>query len=292
MAGIRESQHALLTTVLAAGVALGLAGCATSPGKNHTTASANPLVCRLANYQSFQSAAWTHLPAIGVKYVFMNAPSPAEVDAVRQQLASHNLTPMVLRSDADLSLPTGLDRLAEQIETCERLGVRYLFLSVKRRDVPKPIIYERLRQAGDLARERAVVIALETHPDLCTNGDAQIETMRQVHHPNVRLNFDTGNISFYNRNTDAPAELRKSIEYVATVEFKDHNGEFESWSFPALGKGKLDFKTVLDLLHHHRYTGPVTIEIEGVKGITRTQPEIENDIRDSVLYLRSLDQFD
>jgi sugar phosphate isomerase/epimerase len=252
----------------------------------------NPLVCRLANYQSFQSAAWTHLPAVGVKHVFLNAPAPDQVEPTRRKLAEHGLTAVVLRGDADLSLPAGLDRLREQLGVCERLGVRFLFLSVKRREASLETIYERLRQGGEIARAHHVTIVLETHPDLGTNGDLQLETMRQVHHPNVRINFDTGNISFYNRGTDAPAELRKSIEFVATVELKDHDGRFESWCFPALGRGTVDFLAVLKLLRDHGYAGPITIEIEGVKDIPRTQADVERDVRDSVAYLRSLGTFD
>jgi L-ribulose-5-phosphate 3-epimerase len=251
----------------------------------------NVLACRLANYQEFAELAWTHLPSIGIRHVFLNAPPPDQIEATRKRLTEHGLTAVVLRGDADLSLDSGLNRLAEQLATCETMGVRYLFLSVKRREVGKPIIYERLRRAGDLARNHGVIIALETHPDLGTNGDVQRETMRQVNHPNVRINFDTGNIHFYNRGTDAPTELRKIIDYVATVEVKDHNGEFESWHFPALGKGLVDFPAVLQVLREHHYRGPITIEIEGVRGLERTREEILRDVADSAAYLRSLGSF-
>jgi inosose dehydratase len=108
----------------------------------------------------------------------------------------------------------------------------------------------------------------------------------------VRVNFDTGNIHFYNRGTDAPTELGKIIDYVATVELKDHNGEYESWHFPALGRGRVDIPAVLRILRAHRYAGPITIEIEGVRGVARSQAEIEKDIADSVAYLRSLAAFE
>jgi sugar phosphate isomerase/epimerase len=251
----------------------------------------NVLACRLANYQEFEEAAWTHLPSIGIRHVFMSVPPPDQVEATRKRLTEHGLTAVVFRGDADLSPPSGVDRLAEQLATCEQMGVRFLFLSVKRREVEKQVIYERLRQAGRIARKHGVTIALETHPDLGTNGDIQLETMRQVNHPNVRVNFDTGNIHYYNRGTDAPTELRKIADYVATVELKDHNGEFETWNFPAVGRGIVDFPAVLAILREHHYTGPMTIEIEGIQGVRRDQPAIEKDVADSVTYLRSLGRF-
>ena len=89
---------------------------------------------------------------------------------------------------------------------------------------------------GDIAKKHGVIVALETHPDLGANAAAHLETMRQINHPNVRVNFDTGNITFYNKGTDAVAELKKIIDYVATVELKDHNGQYMDWNFPVLGR--------------------------------------------------------
>lgn len=248
----------------------------------------NPLACRLASYGEYQDAAWTHLPSLGIRHVFMNTPKPGEVETTQQRLKAHGLTAVVLRGDADLSQPPGLDRLAAQLETCRRMGVNYLFLSLKQQNVEKSVMYQRLRQAGDLAAKQGVILALETHPGLGTNADVQRETMTQVNHPNVRVNFDTGNISFYNRGREAAAELRKIIDYVATVELKDHNGEPESWHFPALGRGVVNLRAVLEILRDHRFSGPITMEIEGVQGVRRSQAEVERDIAESVGYVRSL----
>lgn len=73
---------------------------------------ASPLACRLANYGEYQDLAWTHLPSIGVHHVFLSAPAPGEVEATQKRLADHGLTAVVLRGDADLTRPDGLDRLA------------------------------------------------------------------------------------------------------------------------------------------------------------------------------------
>ena len=249
------------------------------------------LACRLANYGPYQEAAWTHLPSIGIRHVFMNVPKTEEIEVVRDKLAAHNLTAVVFRGEADLSQPAALTRLAEQLNTCEQLGVRYLFLSPKRRGTDKEIIYKRLRRAGDIAQKHGVIISLETHPDLGTNGDVHRDTMRAIQHPNVRVNFDTANIHYYNQGTDAPAELKKIIDFVATVEVKDHNGQYMTWNFPALGQGIVDLPGVLRILRKHGYAGPLTMEIEGIKGIKRNQQEIEKDIANSADYLRSLQPF-
>ena len=105
------------------------------------------------------------------------------------------------------------------------------------------------------------------------------------------MNFDTGNITFYNRGTDAVSELKKIIDYVATVELKDHDGKYMDWNFPTLGKGVVDFPGVLKVLEEHKYRGPITIEVEGVKGVEMNEAQTKRYIADSVKYIQSLGNF-
>jgi sugar phosphate isomerase/epimerase len=250
-----------------------------------------PLACRITSYGKYQEAAWPHLPSIGVHYVFLGVPAPNEVDAVMKKLKDNKQTALVIRGDADLSKEDSVDQLAQQLAVCEKMGVKYMFLSPKHGDAPKEVACERLRKAGDIAKQHGVTITLETHRDLGTNAGVHIETMKAINHSNVRVNFDTGNITFYNKGADAVAELKKVIDYVGTVELKDHNLEYESWDFPALGKGKVNFQGIVQVLKEHGYKGPVTIEFEGTKGVELTEEQTKQAIADSVAYLRSLATF-
>ena len=143
-----------------------------------------------------------------------------------------------MRGDTDLGRASSVDELAGQLAVCEKMGVKYMFLSPKHTGVSKEVAYERLRRAGDAARRHGVTIALETHPDLGTNGNVHLETMKRINHPNVRVNFDTGNITFYNKGRDAVTELKKIIDYVATMELKDHTGKYEEFELPHPGPGR------------------------------------------------------
>ncbi len=59
--------------------------------------------------------------------------------------------------------------------------------------------------------------------------------MSDVDHPHVRLNFDTGNIAYYNKGADPCDELDKVKHLVRNVHVKDNRGGFEDWYFPAAG---------------------------------------------------------
>lgn len=251
----------------------------------------SPLAVRLMSYGKYQDAAWSHLQQIGVHYLFLSVPAPDQAEAVQKQLAEHDLKALVMRGEADLSKEECVEQLAAQLATCEKMGVHYMFISAKRNDAPKEIVFERLRKAGDIAKQRGVTITMETHPDLCTNADVQLETMKALDHPNLRVNFDTANITYYNKGADAVAELKKIIPYVKTVEFKDHNLEFETWNFPPLGRGKVDFPALLKLLRDNQYMGPITIEFEGVKGVELDEEQTKQSIAASVAYLKTLANF-
>lgn len=250
-----------------------------------------PLGVRILSYGNFQDKAWEHLQSIGVNYIFIPVPKPEQTEDILNKLQQHNLKVLVARGEVDLTQENCLQQFKEQFEICKKLGARYMFISAKRGDTPKEVIFERLKKAGNIAEEYDITIVLETHPDLGTNGDIQVETMKAINHPRVRVNFDTGNITYYNKDTDAVTELKKSISYVATVEFKDHTGEFETWNFPPLGKGKVNFPEILKILKEHHYRGPITIEFEGIKGVELTEEEIKLAIESSVNYLRGLSCF-
>lgn len=266
--------------------------CAVRTGQLCPAGTTNRLACRLANYGDHQGIALPHLQHLGVRYVFMNVPEPGAVEQEMAALSQYRLEPLVLRASTDLSKESSVEELGQQAATCEKMGVKFMFLSAKRNDAPKEAVYDRLRRAGDLAAKHGVTIALETHPDLGTNAEVHLETMRAINHPNIRVNFDSANITYYNKNTDAVTELRKIIDYVATVEIKDHTGEFETWNFPAVGQGVVDVPALLALLREHGYTGPITLEFEGIEGVELSELETKLAIAESIAYIRSLGSYE
>jgi inosose dehydratase len=128
-------------------------------------------------------------------------------------------------------------------------------------------VVENLRHLGDAAGESGVTLALETHKGPTQNAGAMLALMMAVDHPHVRLNFDTGNIAYYNRGADPCTELEKVKHLVRNVHLKDNRGGFEDWYFPALGDGgAVDFQRVRAILDSVGFAGAYTIEIEGIAG--------------------------
>lgn len=249
---------------------------------------ANLIACRLLTYGKYQHRAWTHLPEIGIRNVELPIPPVEKRAEVRRKLADHGLQATSLQSLCDVTQPEAVDVMRPQLEACVEFGARYCFLSAKAKDADLSVVYGRLRSIGDAARDLGVTVVLETHPDLVTNGDVGCRTMQAVDHPNVRVNFDTANVYFYNRNVTAVGELAKLIEYVAAVHLKDSTGIFEEWVFPTLGTGVVDFPEVFRMLSARRFAGPCTMELEGTKGVDLDEAGQLKYIADSAAYLKGI----
>jgi inosose dehydratase len=150
-------------------------------------------------------------------------------------------------------------------------------------------IVDHLRRLGDTAGEVGVTLALETHKGPTQNASAMLALMEEVDHPQVLLNFDTGNIAYYNQGADPCDELERVKHLVRNVHLKDNRGGFEDWYFPALGDGgSVDFVRVREILDGVGFHGPYTIEIEGIGGEPEPGLEARQErIARSVAHLRS-----
>jgi L-ribulose-5-phosphate 3-epimerase len=168
-------------------------------------------------------------------------------------------------------------RTADGVELTERrirFAARYFDVKICVSGAGQPVdtaervkIVAHLRRLGQTACECGVTLALETHKGPTQNAAAMLALMNEVDHPQVRLNFDTGNIAYYNEGADPCDELDKVKHLVCNVHLKDNRGRFEDWYFPAIGDGgAVDFARVREILDKAGFSGPYTIEIEGIGG--------------------------
>lgn len=250
--------------------------------------SRSPIACRPHSYGPHARIAFEHLAGLGIRHVEIEVPPADRIDATRRELQRHGLRATSLQALCDVGRPDVADRIQLQMPAFDALGVGILFASVKAGDTPLDTVHGRLREAGEVARAHGVIIALETHPDLVTNGEVAARTMAGVGHSNVRVNFDTANVYFYNRDVDVVEELRRVVEHVAAVHLKDTDGGYRHWHFPALGRGVVPFGEVFRVLDDAGFSGPCTLELEGVEGEEKTERLVCDRVAESVGYLRAL----
>lgn len=188
-----------------------------------------------------------------------------------------------------------VDLTKRKLDLAQRFGVSLVVGGAgEAEEAQLETLYSNLREIGDHAGALGITYCFETHPGICVNHRFMLETMEELAHPHLKLNFDTGNILYYNENINVEIALAKVCPHVKHVHLKDHSGVPGEWHFPALGfGGAVDFLRVFELMRDVGFTGPFSIEIEGIKGEDElTFEQQQQRIVDSVETLRYCGYFD
>ncbi len=215
----------------------------------------------------------------GIRYVQVAAPDPDKVEELQADLKAKGLEAVGLTAqyleEETVASPEAARAWVDAFDAAAQMKLTLALTSIKAGEAQRPKVCHWLKEMGDEAAKRGVTVAIETHPSLLHNADVSIKTMESTDHPNVRINFDTGNISFYTEGADAVEELEKVAEYVVSTHLKDHNGVLSAREFGTLGRGTVDFAGVRRVLEAVNYEGPWIIQEGG-------------DLEESVAHLRSV----
>ena len=221
----------------------------------------------------------------------------ATAQSFRDHLAKHEVKVSGCNvGGADIRTREGLELTQRRIQFAGRWFAVPLVISGAGQPTDaaeRKTVIDHLRQIGDTAGELGITVALETHKGPTQNAAAMLALMDELDHPQVRLNFDTGNIGYYNDGVNPADELEKVKHLVRNVHVKDSRGGFEDWYFPAVGDGgAVDFTRIREILDGVGFAGPYTIEIEGIKDEPEPGLEGRHDrIARSVAHLRACGYF-
>ena len=213
------------------------------------------------------------LAALGVKYV-----EPASVDKIfqhlveadfcdtraawlRGHLAARRLACLSLSAHMDLTGPDSVERFHRRIEFARNVGARCVNSIAgpagKLEEFRKNIL-----AIADRARDLGVMIALENHGDLLDREQQVVDFIRDVNHPAVRVNYDTGNAWYYSKGQINPVEeLALLAPVVAHVHVKTPKIVDGLLRWVALGDGQLDLPGLARVLKERMPGVPVSYEL-------------------------------
>lgn len=223
--------------------------------------------------------------------------SPRDLETVDRLLDRHG----VRVASCNICSGNPLDRQVlhltlRKLELAARFGVKLVVgdAGEANGDESLATLHRNLLEIGDRAATLGITYCFETHPGICQNHYAMLHTMQVLSHPNLKLNFDTANILYYNENLNGEIALARVCHEVRHVHLKDSQGEYGRWHFPAIGYGgAVDFVRVLQLLRPCGFVGPYSLEIEGVAGEGELSlGEYHERIVKSVHHLRDCGYFD
>ena len=250
----------------------------------------NIIACRPQSYCDFQKEAFKLMADAGIKYAEVPALAECDWQAQIDAMKANGITPTSVAGGVDLSNRMALTIFSHTCRCGNEMGVKKMFLSVKSGGRPLKECYQKLRDMGDIAKAHGMTVVLETHPDLVTNGDVAAKTMKAVNHPNIRLNYDTANLYYYNKKVDGVKELKKFLPWLGAVHLKASCGKLKTWWFPGLGEAGdvINYPEIFKVLKKAKFYGPYTLEIEGIEGEKLTREIAIARVKNSMTYLKSI----
>lgn len=267
------------------------------PCTNGVTIAASPN-CFL-EYSPF--VAYRLLPQIGITHVEvpaaprgvgMFAPEMMDADDVqrlRDRFATLGVIPVSVGAYCDLLEPRLVDALRRRIDFAHQLGAINVVSDATRRLEVDAAEWRKLvnvlRYLGDYAADQGVRIALETHGGLTRNGSLALKLLEAVEHPAVGLNYDTGNIYYYNDDLDPAEDVKLVADRVFQVHLKDTTGGKGEWEFCTLGEGRVNFPAIVATLTAAGFRGPYSLELEGRRGEDLNRAQHLDRIKRSLDYL-------
>ena len=229
-------------------------------------------------------------PKHGLTTFAPEAMDASVVRAFRDRLNGLGLTPITVTAMCHLDDAQEIESLRRRIDFAEAIGCRYVITdSTEQSDTEDwSGVIKSLRELADYASDRGVCLALETHAGPTRTGKLARKFLEEVAHPNVGFNYDTGNIVYYNDDTDPAEDISEVVDRVVHVHLKDTQGGKGEWMFCALGEGRVNFQTILRKLRAAGFMGPYSLEIEGMAGEDLNREGYLRRLRKSLEHLQSI----
>lgn len=245
------------------------------------------LSCREPVYPSWQDAVEL-LPHAGIHGLEANQRPREELAEVVAGAQEHGVEVLTLATHVNLDAEESVAGYVAALDAAGSLGIPIVFTSASGSERELDDYMSDLRDLADEAQERGAVIALETHRPFCPNADRMLATMDAIGHPNVGINFDTGNIYYYNRDLASADELERVVEHVVSLHLKDTEGDYESFDFPVLGRGVVEWDRIFGTLDAAGFDGPLTLELEGPVVHGKARDQRHGAVVECVQFLRSI----
>ncbi len=246
------------------------------------------LACRASIFRPFVDDAPRLIAELRIRWIELHVPAPEHIASTVEKLALLGLRASVLQSACDLSRDDVAERVGAEMPAFEAFGCRRMLIRGAVEGVSFETAIARLGAVARVAGRHGVTVLIETHPGLAPNAETALRTIAAMTPAVVQINFDPANVEFYNHGLDPVAELTRMAPHVGGVHLKDTAGGFGEWNFPALGEGHVDFAGIIRELSRVGFAGPLTLEVDGVQGESRSVEMLVSRIQRSLDHLATL----
>lgn len=232
-----------------------------------------PLARALAGIRSagFRFVAWGTTHRENGRDVPVLAPDapPAAAQELAARCRDLGLEPVMLFSTVYPEHRDGLERLTARIRQAAAGRVPQVLTFGHTAGGNRKLWVERFKALGPIAADHGVTVVVKQHGGETGTGAACAAVTREVGHPNVKVNYDAGNVLDY-LNADPIPDIKACADEVRSFCVKDHrNWPADEDCGP--GFGEIDHYR---LLHPVAFAGrPMPLACENISAPLLPRPE-------------------
>ena len=163
-----------------------------------------------------------HVEAGGKHVPVLPADAPPEqAKELGRRCRDMGLEPVMMFSMIYPEGPRGLEVLAQRIKQAAAAGVPQVLTFGHTEGGNAQVWVERFKKLGPVAQDHGVMIVVKQHGGSTGTGEACAKIIREVDHPNIKVNYDAGNVMDY-LNVDPIPDILKCADEVRSFCIKDH----------------------------------------------------------------------
>ena len=238
----------------------------------------NPLIISTAAYDGYDlDVAFREIAEIGVDLVevaFIEGYTDPFTEAyfnqenaskISSRLDAHGLKCMSFSSHVNLAREGIVEIFKRRMAFARQLGAQYIISNAA--PLPdKHQFMENITQLGHTAASLDLIIALENpgdgNPNVIDSAEAAARTIEEIGLESVKINYDFGNLLSHCFGKLMPEQdYKKVLDQTAHFHIKDAARDDTSWYFTEIGKGTIDYHSILRELAAFSDAVPLSLEI-------------------------------
>src|SRR4051812_21335458 len=200
----------------------------------------------------YRYVAWgtSHREESGMKAVMPDNAPPDKARDLGKRCRDLGLEPVMMFSNIYPEAKNALEVLRSRIKQASAAGMGQVLTFGHTRGGNRKVWVERFKELAPLARDHNVMLVVKQHGGETGTGAVCAEIIREVDHPNIKVNYDAGNVMDYLRlpPDKVLADMRACAAEVRSFCIKDHRDFPPPHGDCGPGLGEID---------HYRLLAPV-----------------------------------
>ena len=244
----------------------------------------NPIIISTAAYDgydlevAFREIAETGVDLVEIAFIegytdpftedYFNQDNAARISAL---LAEYGLACMSFSAHVDLSREGIVDTFKKRMAFARQLGAQYIISNAA--PLPnKTQFMQNIARLGQTAASLGLTIGLENpgdgNPNVIDSAEPAARTIDEIGLSSVKVNYDFGNLLSHCFGKLKPElDYKQVLAQTAHFHIKDAAADDSGWYFTEIGKGAIDYQTILKELA--TVTGAVPLSLEIPLRVTR-----------------------